>query len=271
MGVARHLHLLAGTDFLQCLPQQGYLVLLAGGVVDQATQRLTDRVIFLGDAIGIELGLRARHIGAFAGFGGNDPGRNAHSCRPFGHGLDDHGIAADLGVVAHLKTAQHLGPGADHHVFAERGVTFGALVERCPAQCYPLVDGAAITNLSRLAHHHAHGMVKEHALADLGAGVNFDAGEPAGDMRNEPAQPFEAVVPAPVRPAVEDERMQTGVAGQHFPAAAGRRVALKDALNVGTKAGKHGWKSTFSPWRSRSWLWPPRAGCGFPPAADLPG
>jgi hypothetical protein len=33
--------------------------------------------------------------------------------------------------------------------------------------------------------------------------------------------------------------VQAGIAGNHFPNAAGSRVALKDALDVGTQAGKH--------------------------------
>ena len=40
--------------------------------------------------------------------------------------------------------------------------------------------------------------------------------------------------------AVQDQRVQAGVAGQDLPAAAGSGVALEDALDVRTQAAKHG-------------------------------
>jgi hypothetical protein len=35
---------------------------------------------------------------------------------------------------------------------------------------------------------------------------------------------------------VKKHRVQAGVARQHFPSGAGRRVALKNALNIGTES-----------------------------------
>src|SRR5665811_2091398 len=58
-------------------------------------------------------------------------------------------------------------------------------------------------------------------------------------MRDEAAQPLETMGPAPVRTAVQHQRVQAGVAGEHFPGGTGGRVALKNALNVGAEAGKH--------------------------------
>ena len=55
----------------------------------------------------------------------------------------------------------------------------GALVERGAAQRDALVNRAAVADLGRLAHHHAHGMVKKHTVADFGARMDFNAGDAA--------------------------------------------------------------------------------------------
>ena len=112
-------------------------------------------------------------------------------------------------------------------------MAFDALVQRGSAQGDALVNRAAIADFGRFADDHAHGMVKEHALADLGAGMNFNPREKAGDMGNKPPGPLESVRPAPVRQTVQDHCMQTGIAGQHLPGAARSRVAVKNALDIG--------------------------------------
>jgi hypothetical protein len=113
-------------------------------------------------------------------------------------------------------------------------VPLGAFVERRAAQGNALVNGAAIANFSRFTHHHAHRMVKENLFANNGTGMNFNTGKKTRDVRNETPQPLEVMTPAPMCPPVQHQRMQTGVAGENFPAAACSRVALKNALNVGT-------------------------------------
>ncbi|MPM60586.1 hypothetical protein SDC9_107438 [bioreactor metagenome] len=169
----------------------------------------------------------------------NDARGNAHRRRPCGHRFDDHGVAADLGAIAHLKAAQNLGTGAHHHVLAQRRVALGALVKRRAAQRHALVDRAAVADLGRLADDHTHCMIEEHAVADLRAGVDFDAGEPARHMRDEAPQPLEAMRPTPVRRSMQPDGMQARIACDHFPGTAGSRVALKNALDIGSQAVKH--------------------------------
>jgi hypothetical protein len=82
-------------------------------------------------------------------------------------------------------------------------------------------------------------MVKENALTELGARVNFNASGKAGKVRNKAAQPFETVRPAPVGAAMQYHRMQARVAGEHLPGTAGSGVAVENALNIGAEAGKH--------------------------------
>ena len=82
-------------------------------------------------------------------------------------------------------------------------------------------------------------MIDEHAGRDLGTWVDFDAGHPAREVRDETPQPFETGVPAGVGAAVQEQRMQAGVAGQHLPGAAGSGVVVEDDADVRPGAFKH--------------------------------
>ena len=115
-------------------------------------------------------------------------------------------------------------------------MAFGALVERCTAQSDALVNGAAVANLGGLAHHHAHGMVKENPLAHHRTGMDFNARGKAPDVRHKATEPLETMGPEPVRAAVQHQRVQAGVARQHLPRAARSRVAVQNSLDIGAKA-----------------------------------
>ena len=59
-----------GGELLHSFPQQRNLVILRGGAVHQAAQGLADRVVFLRDTVGAELGLGVGYVGTLAGFAG---------------------------------------------------------------------------------------------------------------------------------------------------------------------------------------------------------
>jgi hypothetical protein len=82
-------------------------------------------------------------------------------------------------------------------------------------------------------------MVEENPVADLGAGMDLDAREPTREVGNEATKPLEAMVPTPVPWTMQPDGMQAGVARDHFPGAAGSRVALKNALDIGSQAVEH--------------------------------
>lgn len=48
------------------------------------------------------------------------------------------------------------------------------------AQGNAVVDGAVITDFCRFAEHDAHTVVNEQSVADLGTGVDLDAGQGGG-------------------------------------------------------------------------------------------
>ena len=167
-------------------------------------------------------------------------GRVADGCGAGRYGLQHYGVGTDLGVFADREAAQHFGAGADDDAALQRGVALGAGVQRGAAERDALVDGAVVADFRGFADHHAEAVVDEDAAADGGAGVDFDAGDDTRQVGNEAAQPFQAVGPAPVCPAVHDDRLQAGVTGQHLPAIASCGVALDDAADVVTEVVKHG-------------------------------
>jgi hypothetical protein len=71
-------------------------------------------------------------------------------------------------------------------------------------------------------------------------GMDLDAGQEAGDVRDEAGQPMPAARPTPGRPAMHHQRMQARVTGQHLPAAASGGIPFEDAGNVFPDALEHG-------------------------------
>ena len=70
-------------------------------------------------------------------------------------------------------------------------------------------------------------------------GVNFDAGEKTGKMRDETRQPAQAMPPQPVREAVHDQRVNARIAGQHLPERTRRRIAVENRTNILTQMPEH--------------------------------
>src|SRR5450759_554740 len=98
-----------------------------------------------------------------------------------GHVADDDAAGADLGVVAHGHRAQHLGPGAEHHVVAHGGMPLAGLLARA-AQGDSLLHGHVVADLRGLSDHDSGAVVDEQAVADARAGVDLDAGEKAVEL-----------------------------------------------------------------------------------------
>jgi hypothetical protein len=67
---------------------------------------------------------------------------------------------------------------------------------------------------------------------------------PVGDEARQPAQ---AAPPQPVGAAMQHQRVQPRVTRDHLPLAAGGRVAVEDALDVGAQAAEHGVLGLFGP------------------------
>ena len=166
--------------------------------VDQAVQRLRQRIVAVRrDAVGGEQVRAARRSTSFCTMWAGLPTAVA----PAGTGLQQHGVRADLGVLAHGEAAQHLGAGADDDAALQGRMALGAAVQRGAAQGHALVDGAVVADDGGLADHHAEAVVDEDAPADGGARVDLDAGDDAREIGDEAAQPLQLARPARSAPS----------------------------------------------------------------------
>jgi hypothetical protein len=165
--------------------------------------------------------------------------RVADRRRTGGHRLDHHRAGTDLGPITDLETAQHLRTGADHHATTQRRMPLGAAVKRGAAQRHALIDRAVIADHRRFADHHAHAVIDEHAPPHRGARVDFDAGEHAPDVRNEASEPGETAAPAEIRRAMQHQRVDARIAGEHFEGRACGRIACKHAGDIFAQVSKH--------------------------------
>ena len=78
------------------------------------------------------------------------------------------------------------------------------------------------------ADHNSSAMINKDASAQLGTGVNFNAGKEARQVGDEPGQEGNVAIMEPVGQAVGCDRVQPRIAAQHFQPVAGGRVALED-------------------------------------------
>ena len=74
-----------------------------------------------------------------------------------------------------------------------------------------MVDGAVVADHGGLAEHDAHAVVDEQALADLGTGVDLDAGLVAAVLADPAGKEKVPVFIQPVGNAVVDQDMEAGV------------------------------------------------------------
>ena len=71
-----------------------------------------------------------------------------------------------------------------------------------------MIHGDVVADDGGFADHYRGAVVDEEAVADLGAGVDFDEREDARDLREEAGEETEAEIPEPVIDAVEPEGVQ---------------------------------------------------------------
>ncbi len=107
------------------------------------------------------------------------------------------------------------------------------------AQRDAVIQGDVVAHLGRLANHHAHAVVNEEAFADLGAGMDFDAGEEAPDVRQEAAKQSPASLPGGVRKTIDLERVEAGITQKDLEARLDRRITVKDNVDLFAKSLEH--------------------------------
>src|SRR3989475_8768338 len=169
----------------------------------------------------------------------NDPAGDPDYRRACRHFLYHNRVGSDSSTVADLETAEHLGTGANDDALSQGRMPLGPAVERGAAKGHALVDRAAVADLGGFADCAPHAVIDEHAAADLRTRMNLDAGQPASQLGSEAAEPAQAVNPEPVPELVDVERVQPGIASEHFPACTRSRVALQDACDIVAQLFEH--------------------------------
>lgn len=183
-----------------------------------------DAAGILGDALAVERGLLGGVIGHVlavllgveallehaAAIALDDASRHAHDGAVIGHVLDDNRVTADLDVVADANVAEHLGARAHGDVVAQGGVALASFVAGA-AERNALVEHAVVAHDGGFADDDAHGVVDKEVLADLCGGMNLDAGDVAGDLREHAGERSMAVFPEPMLGYVVPLGVKTGV------------------------------------------------------------
>ena len=164
-------------------------------------------------------------------------GGDAHGGAVLRHRAEDHGARGNAGVVPHGEGAQYLGAGTHHHIVAQGGVTLALVLAGAP-QGHPLVEQTVVSDLRSLADDNAHAVVDHQAVADGGAGVDFDAGPEPAPLGDAPGQKESMMPVQPMGHPVVQNGMDTRVQEKNLQLAAGRGVA---ALVGGQQAAQSGY------------------------------
>ena len=149
--------------------------------------------------------------------------------------FEHHTARADTDIIPDIHRAKHLGTGTDQHVIAQCGVALAGILAGA-AQGNAVVDGAVITDFCRFAEHDAHTVVNEQPVADLGTGVNLDAGQVAGQLADEARQEETLVTVQKMCNFVRYQHMETGVQNDDLRHIACGRVLVPDVFCVCPKS-----------------------------------
>src|ERR1019366_8152071 len=90
--------------------------------------------------------------------------------------------------------AQYFCARANHDIVADRGVPFAVFLAGA-AQRYTLVQRDIVAHDGGLADDDSHSVVDEKAVANLCAGMDLDAGNQPGELRQGPGRELPAMDP----------------------------------------------------------------------------
>src|SRR4051812_35760134 len=97
-----------------------------------------------------------------------------------------------------MNVAQDFSAATDNDTVTDGGMALGSALRAGAAESDALVDGHVVADDCRFADHDAHAVIDEQTFADLRAGMDFDAGQPARDLRKQSRQQEQAMTPEPV-------------------------------------------------------------------------
>ena len=107
-----------------------------------------------------------------------------------------------------------------------------------PAEGDTLIEGHVVADDRRFSDDDAHAMVDEQAFADLGAGMDLDAREEAGNRGNEAGRDEPLMLIEEVGQAMGPDGMKAGIAEQDFQRVLGGCIAWRSAILCRKKVNK---------------------------------
>ena len=145
--------------------------------------------------------------------------------------LGNHGVCANLGVVANRNVADYLGAGANNDVVADGWVTLGA-GEFVRAEGYLVINQNVIPDFGRLANYYADAMVNDKPTADGCARVNLNCGPEFGPIRQHTGGNSPTPAPHPIRDAVGPDRPEAWRSEDQLECGQRCRVAVETGPDV---------------------------------------
>ena len=121
------------------------------------------------------------------------------------------------------------------------------------AQRHALVHRHVVADYGGFTDDHPHGVVDEQPPSQLRAGVNINAGEEAGDLREQPRQQAQLHAPEGVGEALNPDCPQSWVAGENLDPRTSGRITLEHGVDVFANAGeeRHGRYTNCAVFRTR--------------------
>jgi len=154
-------------------------------------------------------------------------------------------------VVADRDVAQHLGAGADLHIAADgRMALASGIADAAEGDAVEQLD--MVAEHRGLADHDAHAVVDEQAFADGGAGMDLDAGEQAGQLRDQPRQEEPADAVEDMRKLVQKPGPDAGIQQKHRYRIGGGGICFLGVGNLGFDVSEHVFSSCAYKWYHNS-------------------
>src|SRR3990172_8872202 len=113
------------------------------------------------------------------------------------------------------------------------------LFEGRSAHYHTLIDQTVITNLCGLSNHHPHPMIDEESSADLCPGMDLDACEPAGEVRDQTGGGIPFLLIEEMGYPVKPDGMEAWITKKNLQKVLSRRVSLFDRLDIFLEALPH--------------------------------
>ena len=141
------------------------------------------------------------------------------------------GTCADASMITDLNIAENFSAGANHDTAANRGMALACFFTST-AEGDALINQRVVTDDGGFTNDDTHTVINKGAFAESSAGVNFNAGKEASEMGNEAWQEGNTPTVQPMGEPMGGDRVEAGVAAEHFQPMVSGRIAPEDDLKV---------------------------------------